>query len=253
MSIQFPNTDWSKYLSSRSSDSPSAQVAVKEQFFRDYQPPLLKFVEIWLSGGDWRTSDAEDLVQEFITYFFDKGRIEAADPEKGKLRTFLTACLKNFLINEKAKDSAQKRGGDYELVSLEDDHQPDLNPIENDFTAVFDRYWAKRLLDLAMSDLQAEYKQKDKAHFFEELKEQIWTRGRAESTKQHAVKLELSPKEVTMLIFRMRRRWRELLTDRLAQTVADQNSFDDELEYFKTLLSANPSLITESDAKSQTE
>jgi RNA polymerase sigma-70 factor (ECF subfamily) len=55
--------------------------------------------------------DAQDLTQEFFARFLDKKYIERADPERGRFRTFLLACLKNFLANEWDRATAEKRGG----------------------------------------------------------------------------------------------------------------------------------------------
>jgi len=77
-------------------------------------------------------ADAQDLVQAFFLYLFEKNTLERADREKGRLRTFLLTSLQNFLINEYDREKALKRGGGYRgraEISLPDTRL--LKPIGN--------------------------------------------------------------------------------------------------------------------------
>jgi DNA-directed RNA polymerase specialized sigma24 family protein len=61
---------------------------------------------------------AEDLVQEFLTRLLERNDLQHVDRAKGKFRSFLLACLKHFLANEHAKDTAIKRGGGQRVIAL---------------------------------------------------------------------------------------------------------------------------------------
>lgn len=54
--------------------------------------------------------DAEDLTQGFFARLLEKGTLAHADPAKGRLRTFLLTCVRNYLHNEHERASAQRRG-----------------------------------------------------------------------------------------------------------------------------------------------
>src|SRR6185436_13455584 len=55
--------------------------------------------------------DAQDLTQEFFRHLLEKGWLDSADPDKGRLRTFLIVLLKRFMSKEWRRASAQRRGG----------------------------------------------------------------------------------------------------------------------------------------------
>jgi DNA-directed RNA polymerase specialized sigma24 family protein len=69
----------------------------------------------------WRLSpdEAEDIVQGFFTVAFEKGYLEKFDPAKARFRTFLRTCLDRFLQNQRKAETALKRGGDTETLSLD--------------------------------------------------------------------------------------------------------------------------------------
>ncbi len=48
-------------------------------------------------------------------------RFQAADPDRGRFRSFLLASLQHYTANERAHAQAQKRGGALSPVSLEFD------------------------------------------------------------------------------------------------------------------------------------
>ncbi len=54
--------------------------------------------------------DAEDLTQGFLARLLEKGILATVDPAKGKLRSFLLSCVRNFVADEHSRDMALKRG-----------------------------------------------------------------------------------------------------------------------------------------------
>lgn len=69
----------------------------------------------------WRLQpdEAEDIIQGFFTVAFEKGYLEKFDPSKARFRTFLRTCLDRFLHNQRKAETALKRGGDAETLSLD--------------------------------------------------------------------------------------------------------------------------------------
>src|SRR5438105_1247285 len=102
----FPHTRWSVVLAATRQPSPDANAAL-ETLCRDYWYPLYAFVR--RSGES--SHDAQDLTQEFFRLLLEKRWLDAADREKGRLRTFLVTALKHFMAKEWRRDSARKRGG----------------------------------------------------------------------------------------------------------------------------------------------
>lgn len=69
----------------------------------------------------WRLSPeaAEDAVQAFFTVAFEKSYIEKYDSSKAKFRTFLRVCLDRFVQNLRKAESAERRGGGVQTLSLD--------------------------------------------------------------------------------------------------------------------------------------
>jgi DNA-directed RNA polymerase specialized sigma24 family protein len=47
-----------------------------------------------------RPDEAQDLTQAFLTEFIEKARVRAANPERGRFRSFLLASFKHFILND---------------------------------------------------------------------------------------------------------------------------------------------------------
>ena len=57
----------------------------------------------------------------FFRHVFQHNTLSRADQEKGRLRTFLLGSLQNFLLKERERMRALKRGGAQQVVSLDEE------------------------------------------------------------------------------------------------------------------------------------
>jgi RNA polymerase sigma-70 factor (ECF subfamily) len=116
--------------------------------------------------------DAQDLTQEFFCRLLEKRWLDAADREKGKLRTFLIVALKKFMSKEWRRALAQRRSGGHAHVQLdvfaESRYAADSHSLSPDET--FDRQYALTLLDLTMNRLRADFAGAGKSGDFDVLK-----------------------------------------------------------------------------------
>ena len=71
-----------------------------------YWPPIYAF----LRRQGQTSEDAKDLTQGFFSHLLRGSRLEGVDPGRGRFRSFLLACLRNYVCNEVDKQNAQKRG-----------------------------------------------------------------------------------------------------------------------------------------------
>ncbi len=96
-------------------------------------------------------------------------------PEAGKFRSFLIACLKNFLANERERGKAQRRGGGQPLIPLdstEEETRYSLDAADHrTLEAVFEQRWAFVVLDRTMQKLRREHSAGEKRALFDELKQ----------------------------------------------------------------------------------
>src|SRR5437773_2245552 len=152
----FATTHWSVVLSAADSASPGAQEAL-EKLCRTYWYPLYAFVR----RQGHSPEDAQDLTQEFFSRFLAKQYFRLANRERGRFRTFLLTCLKNFLVNEWERDCAVKRGGGATHVPLDGLAAETLYSREpsHDLTAerIYERSWAMAVLEQVHARLQKEY------------------------------------------------------------------------------------------------
>ena len=180
------------------------------------------------SGHDVET--AKDLTQGFFAKLLEKGWLESADQEKGRFRTFLVTALKRYMVNEWHREHAVKRGGGSRAVSLDTELAERLDGGENGNgispDALFDRKWALALLDQAMERLKKEHAG---GHF--DLLKECLTAGRGEiDYVDLAGVMETSEGAARVAVHRLRKRYRVVIREEIAQTVANKEDVDDELQ-----------------------
>lgn len=224
----FATTHWTVVLAAGRSRSPQAARAL-EELCHTYWFPLYAYVR----RRSHSKEDAEDLTQSFFTRLLEKNSLASLDSEKGKFRAFLLASLKHFLANERDKVHAQKRGGGAIPLSLDwqtaDTKFQVADGNEPSPDKAFDREWALALLSKVIDRLQAECVADGKAKLFEQLKTFL-TAGQAESAQRDiANSLGMEEGAVRVAIHRLRKRYRQLLRDEIANTLADPDMVEEEM------------------------
>ena len=102
--------------------------------------------------------------------------------------------------------------------------------------AMFERRWALTLLDRALARLAADYATPEAAREFALLKEHL-TAGRGEVAYDDTARaLGTTPGAARVAVHRLRRRFRTLLREEIAHTLADPAMLDDELRHFAAVL-----------------
>lgn len=177
--------------------------------------------------------DAEDLTQAFFARFLAKNYLDGLSAERGRFRAFLLAALKHFLANEWDKSQRQKRGGGAEHLSLNwqtaDTKFQVAATAEASPDKAFDREWALALLGKVIERLQAECVADGKGKLFEQLKVFL-AAGKGESAQSDVAKaLGMEEGAVRVAVHRLRKRYRVLLRDEIAHTLADPAMVDEEM------------------------
>ncbi len=231
----FRTTHWSLVIGAGRAGGREADAALA-QLCQRYWYPLYAYVRRRVHD----VSEAQDLTQEFFARLLEKNVIAAASRERGRFRNFLLAALKNFLANEWDKANAAKRGGGRAPISLDlgtAESRLSLEPT-HDLTPerLYERQWALVLLELVVARLEAEFAAAGKSRQFEILKPALTGDRAAIDYAAAAGELAISEDAARQAAHRMRRRYREILRDELAQTVADLAEIDDEIrDLFETL------------------
>src|SRR6516162_729807 len=161
----FATTRWSMVLAAGKGQSPDADAALA-RLCRTYWYPLYAFVR--RSGH--QPADAQDLTQEFFARLLEKHYLRAADPERGRFRSFLLASCKHFLSKERDRAKAQKRGGGRIVLPLDfeaGERRYSLEPThEATAEKIYEQRWALTLLDRVFTRLRDEFDQAGKQKEF---------------------------------------------------------------------------------------
>ncbi len=224
----FATTHWTVVLAAGRKRTLQADVAL-EQLCRTYWFPLYTYVR----RRGHSKEDAEDLTQAFFARFLERNYLEGLRSEKGKFRAFLLAALKHFLANASDRAHRQKRGGGLASLSLDwqdADTRYQLDPADQlSPDKLYDRTWAVALLERVIVRLRDESVAEDKAELFEHLKPFLMIGKSAIPYGQAATELNLSEGAVRVAVHRLRRRYRELLRDEIAQTLSDPAQVEEEM------------------------
>lgn len=224
----FATTRWTVVLAAGQRHTPQADVAL-EKLCTTYWYPIYAYIR----RRGHSKEDSEDLTQAFFTRFLEKNYLEDLSAERGRFRAFLLAALKHFLANEWDKARRQKRGGDATHLSL------DWQNADSQFRIAvaagpspdreFDREWAVALLGKVIERLEAEYTAEGRERQFAELKIFLTAGKGALPHAAAAAALGINEGAVRVAVHRLRKRYRELLREEIAQTLADSSQVDAEM------------------------
>jgi RNA polymerase sigma-70 factor (ECF subfamily) len=224
----FATTHWTVVLAAGKRHTPKADRAL-EELCRTYWFPLYAYVR----RRGYAKADAEDLVQAFFARFLARNYLEGLSAERGRFRAFLLASLKHFLANEWDKSQRQKRGGGATILSLDwqtADTQFQIAATgEPSPDKAFDREWALALLAKVIERLQAECVADGKGKLFEQLKVFL-AAGKSETAQAEIAKaLGMEECAVRVAVHRLRKRYRVLLREEIAQTLSEPTMVDEEM------------------------
>jgi RNA polymerase sigma factor (sigma-70 family) len=234
----FVTTRWTVVLSAGRKSSPQSDRALGE-LCQAYWYPLYACVR-----RQGRTKeDAEDLVQAFFARFLEKNYLEGLSAERGKFRAFLLASLKHFLANEWDKSQRQKRGGGVQHLSLDwqsaDQRYHLDSPDATSPDRIFDREWALALLERVIGRLRDESAAAGKSPLFDRAKGYLMVGESAIPYPQAAKELQMDEGAVRVAVHRLRKRYRELLREEIAQTLSDPGQVAEELRSLQAALASD--------------
>jgi len=234
--IAFTTTHWSVVLEAQG-ESPQAQEAL-EKLCRTYWRPIYSFIR---RQGSW-TEDAEDLTQGFFALLLERKDLNTVRKEKGRLRSYLLASVKNFLADEARHAMAVKRGKGQRLIPLDDIRERDRIDIERSdrLTAdqIYERRWAFTVLEQVMARLRDEYRSAGNVRFFDQMRKMLMDESGRPSQAQVASEFDMTENAVKQAFYRFRQRYQTLLREEIAHTVAMPGDIEDELRHLIAVVRA---------------
>jgi RNA polymerase sigma-70 factor (ECF subfamily) len=231
----FHTTRWTLVLDAREEHAPSKEAFGK--LYLKYQYPIYAFIRRCGSTPH----EAEDLVQEFFYRVLQRDWLANVHPAKGKFRSFLLICVKNFLSNERDKVLAKRRGGGYQIVPLQSqdaETRYSLEPVDSASPdVVFERQWVFELLQQTIDMLRLEYVQANRLDWFEEMQGFLPGGQETVTRAEIAQKWGLSANAVDVAIHRLRQRFGALLRQGVAETVSSDSEVEEEIRHLMSVLS----------------
>ena len=235
-SPRFDSTSWTLVRAAAVNPTAESRQALAT-LCQTYWPPVYAFVR--RNGYDREQS--QDLTQGFFTQLLEKRFLVDADQLRGKFRSFLLTAVKHFLANEWDREHALKRGGrqvpvSMDLVAAEGWYKPSVI-AEGTPESLFERRWALSLLERTLARLRAEFAAAGKTDQFDRLSPFLNKESGDNRYEEVAEQLDVSAGALRMSVHRMRRRYRDLLREEIAQTVSTIDEIDDEIRFLLSTLS----------------
>jgi len=232
----FHTTRWSLVVAAGGDVSVIARRAL-DDLCRMYWYPLYCYVR----RRGHPPADAEDLIQGFFEHLFERELFARANREKGKLRGFLLSILRDFLIDQRKRNAAIKRGGGAEFVPL------DMEGAEARFSGEpagtdtaersLERAWAMELLQRATLGLGDQWRADGKGDLFDELSRYLLKSLDASATQEIATRFGLSEINVKVSLTRLKERYRDAIRREVAETVSSGDEIDAEIAYLREVVS----------------
>ena len=236
----FHTTRWSVVARAAEPSNPQARTALAD-VCQDYWPPLYAFARRLGNSPQ----DAEDFTQGFFAFLIEKNTLAAADPSRGKLRTFLLAAFQHHIADAAKRGRALKRGGGARTGSLdrvaeESGHALDPSDHETPET-LYHRRWAMLLLERALDQLETERISAGHGAEIEVLRPFLsLTVAGAATYAEAAGALGWTANAVRVAVFRLRARYREVLLELVAATLHDEDPAAVEAEMHELLVALDP-------------
>ena len=231
----FPGTRWSLVARLVESDSRAGSRTRRdalEELISSYWRPVYRALRVRYRK---RPEEAEDLTQAFFLELIEKRRLEqfVADPDAGRFRGLLGSLLDRFVSSANRDARRLKRGGDRKHIPLDPalvasiESRIAQEPPEDPF----DQEWRATVIDQALADLANEARsplaQRRLEVFLAYEVEPL--DGERPTYAELARRLDLKPHDVKNDLVAARRRFAELILDRIREESRDDAEARDEL------------------------
>lgn len=224
----FGSTRWSLILAA-AGEGTLAHAAL-ESLCQTYWLPIYGYIRSRTECPE----EAHDLTQGFFVDLLERESLSAADRNRGRFRSFLLTAVKNYLINQYTREAAQKRGGGRTFHSLDWDVAESRLSTTRSSTRTpeqeFERQWALAILDHVIVRIAEEQKASGREREFAALRPFLTGQQADVSQIVVAQSLKTTPDAIRAAVYRLRKRYRELLRDEVAQTVESAEEVDEELQ-----------------------
>ena len=197
-----------------------------------------KPVYCYLRRKGSNNEDAKDLTQGFFhEVVLNRRLVQRSDQAKGRFRSFLLHALNQYVINQRAKQTATLRIPRDKLVSLESvdpsELPQDMSACEPD--ASYNYAWVSALLDQVLTAVKRSCREEGlQTHwelFHARIVRPILTGASAPALSEICTRLGVEDaRRASNMIVTVKRRFREMLKRHIRNTVISKDQVDEELD-----------------------
>ena len=228
----FLTTHWSLIKNVQSDDDKDG--ALIGVLLERYWKPIY----CYLRRKGYDNEEAKDLTQDFFhEIVLNRKLVQKADPSKGRFRFFLLHALKQYLVSEKRKETAQTHIPRHKIVSLDVTNPPVLPQAiyESSPEDCYNYAWVSTLIDQVLSDVKTKCsEQVMETHwgvFHDRIVRPMLSNADAPSLTDICEKYGIdSEKKASNMIITVKRRFQVILRQYLRNTVTSEREVDDELQ-----------------------
>lgn len=233
----FPETRWTRVLAVRDGIDPSIDSArALSELCETYWLPIYAYARRFGESQH----EAEDMTQEFFGMVLNRELFLRARPERGQLRSFLLGAFNVFRAERKRDSQRIKRGGQQRFVPLDEVLGEEL--LRDAPAAVvepqveFDRLWAQTILHRTLRSLREEYLQRNQLALHDQLRPFLGLDAPPQHIALVSAELRMTPGAFRVAIFRMRKRFRTLLEEGVADTLTADMNVQEEIRHLAAYL-----------------
>ena len=216
----FPSTRWSRIL------APSGERDL-DGLARAYWRPIRAYLAARLRCRD---DDASDLTQGAFAWLLGSDLLDTADPARGRFRSFLKKALASFATEQWRKAEARKHSGCVGLTTFDAAGEP-VDPDSHPPEQALDDAWRRELLEGAQAQLQQELEASGRAARWLLFRDCLLAVSDEPDHATLAARHGIARKDVTHWLDQAKARYRAILRQRVADTVADEAGLRDELHW----------------------
>lgn len=247
-SSAFPKTRWTVVLKAGEGSDEAL-----ETLYRAYQRPIHRFIQFYVQGA----LEAEDLTQGFFTHEIvpsDKRRLFLGVDRERSFRSWLLGAVTHYIHNEQQKCRTLKRNLGVSPSSLDQDDSEErgAHPLFERAIGhwrtpeeLYHRSWAHEVLCRVLDRLGREQSTDRSRERFGVLRPYlVGPDGENPIYAPVAAALDKTVRSIAVDVCELRRRYGELLTQEIADTVARPQDVDEERRFLLAALTPRPECST---------
>jgi RNA polymerase sigma-70 factor (ECF subfamily) len=216
----FSHTPWTAVLAAARSASPDFRDGW-ERLARTYWYPLYAYVR----RRSHSPEESSDLTQAFFAHLISNEALDGLVEGRGRFRCFLLVCLQRFLSQHHRHASAAVRCPPAALISFDQttaEGRYQIEPLDGATPErLFERHWARTVLDQALARVAGHYSAGGKACLFGALVAHLAGDPEAVPHAELAKRLDTTEAAIRNEMYRLRQRFRAAFREVVATTVPE--------------------------------